>query len=107
MDAKTIKDAKANLEQLMDQAVDDHEPVIITRDGKQACVLVSLEDWNSEEATQYLLRNPANKAALEHSRAQLERGETIAKSTEELEAMTKVPVQQRAKRGTKRRDAAE
>jgi antitoxin YefM len=103
MDARTLKDAKANLEQLMDQAVDDHEPVIITRDGKQACVLVSLEDWNSEEATQYLLRNPANKTALEQSRAQLERGEVVTKTIEELEAMTKTSSQTPVKRS----DAAE
>lgn len=99
MNAKTIKDAKANLEQLMDQAVDDHEPVVITRDGKQACVLVSLEDWNSEEATQYLLRSPANKAALERSRAQLEHGARIVKTIEELDAL--------AQDSQKRSDAAE
>lgn len=99
MDAKTLKDAQADLEKLMDAAVDNHEPVIITRDGKQACVLVSLEDWNSEEATQYLLRSPANKAALERSRAQLERGEIIEKTIEELDALAQDPL--------KRSDAAE
>ena len=99
MDARTIKDAKANLEQLMDQAIANHEPVIITRDGKQACVLVSLDDLNSEEATQYLLRNPTNKAALEHSRQQLERGEVIEKLIEELDAL--------AQDSMKRSDAAE
>ena len=99
MQAKTIKDAKAELEQLMDSVVDDHEPVIITRDGKPAAVLVSLEDWNSEEATQYLLRSPANKAALERSRQQLERGEVVVKTVEELEALARDPV--------KRSDAAE
>ena len=92
MDAKTLKDAQADLEKLMDAAVDNHEPVIITRDGKQACVLVSLEDWNSVEATQYLLRSPANKAALERSRAQLERGEIVEKTIEELDALAQDPL---------------
>ena len=67
MDAKTLKDAKADLERLMDEAVDNHEPVIITRDGKSAVVLVSLEDWNSEQETQYLLRSPANRKRLTRS----------------------------------------
>ena len=67
MDAKTLKDAKADLERLMDAAVDNHEPVIITRDGKSPVVLVSLEDWNSSEETAYLLRSPANRARLEES----------------------------------------
>lgn len=99
MDAKTIKDAKANLEQLMDQAVDDHEPVIITRDGKQACVLVSLEDWNSEEATQYLLRSPANRERLTRSIRDAEAGKFAKVTTiEELEAMSRAPKKLRAKR---------
>lgn len=99
MDAKTIKDAKANLEQLMDQAVDDHEPVIITRDGKQACVLVSLEDWNSEEATQYLLRSPANRERLTRSIRDAEAGKFGKVTTiEELEAMSRAPKKLRAKR---------
>ena len=96
MDAKTLKDAQANLEQLMDQAVDDHEPVIITRDGEPACVLVSLEDWNSEEATNFLKRSAANRERLTRSIRDAEAGR-FAKSTtiEELERMTEKP---RAKR---------
>ena len=69
MDAKTLKDAKADLEKLMDEAVDNHEPVIITREGKSPVVLVSLADWNSQQETEYLLRSPANRARLEDDRA--------------------------------------
>ena len=64
MDAKTLKDAKGNQEKLMDEAVDNHEPVIITRDGKPPVVLVSLADWNSQQETEYLLRSPANRKRL-------------------------------------------
>jgi antitoxin YefM len=64
MDAKTLKDAKADLEKLMDEAVDNHEPVIITREGKSPVVLVSLADWNSQQETEYLLRSPANRKRL-------------------------------------------
>lgn len=64
MDAKTVKDAKADLEKLMDEAVENHEPVIITREGKPAVVLVSLADWNSQQETEYLLRSPANRKRL-------------------------------------------
>jgi antitoxin YefM len=55
---------KADLEKLMDEAVDNHEPVIITRDGKSPVVLVSLADWNSQQETEYLLRSPANRKRL-------------------------------------------
>ena len=91
MDAKTLKDAKADLERLMDDAVENHEPVIITRDGKPPVVLVSLADWNSQQETDYLLRSPANRASLERSREQIERGEVVIKTIEELEALARDP----------------
>jgi antitoxin YefM len=89
MDAKTLKDAKADLERLMDDAVENPEPVIITRDGKPPVVLVSLADWNSQQVTDYLLRSPANRESLESSREQIERGEVVVKTTDELEALAR------------------
>ena len=89
MDAKTLKDAKADLERLMDDAVENHEPVIITRDGKPPVILVSLADWNSQQETDYLLRSPANRENLEKSRQQIERGEVVVKTIDELEALAR------------------
>ena len=71
----------------MDEAVENHEPVIITREGKPPVVLVSLADWNSAEETAYLLRSPTNAAKLAESLRQIERGEVVVKTIEELEAL--------------------
>lgn len=35
-----------------------HEPLIITRNGEQSVVMLSLEDFKALEETAYLLRNP-------------------------------------------------
>ena len=67
MDAKTFEEAKRNLEKLMDEAVESHEPVVITRDGKPAVVIVSLEDWKGERETDFLLRAPVNRDRLMRS----------------------------------------
>jgi antitoxin YefM len=74
VDAKTLKDAKADLERLMDEAVENHEPVIITRDGKPPVVLMSLADWNSQQETDYLLRNPENRRRLRRSIRDADKG---------------------------------
>ena len=46
----------------MDQVVENHEPIIITRQKGQAVVMMSLEDFNAYEETAYLLGSPANAA---------------------------------------------
>ena len=90
MDAKTLKDAKADLEKLMDEAVDNHEPVIITRDGKSPVVLVSLADWNSQQETEYLLRSPANWKRLRRSIRDANKGKFAKVMTaSELEKVAK------------------
>ncbi len=44
----------------MDRVCDDREAIIITRNGKQSVVMISMEYYNSLEETAYLLRTPAN-----------------------------------------------
>lgn len=43
MDAITYTHARANLAGTMDRVCNDHEPVIITRNGDQSVVILSLE----------------------------------------------------------------
>ena len=90
MDAKTLKDAKADLEKLMDEAVDNHKPVIITRDGKSAVVIVALADWNSQQETEFLLRSPANRKRLLRSIRDASKGKfTKVVTAGELEKIAK------------------
>ena len=65
MKTSSYSQFRRNLASMIDTVVDDHEPVIITRDrGKPAAVLMSLEDFASYEETRYLLQSPANAARL-------------------------------------------
>jgi len=74
MDAITYSAARANLADTMDRVCDDHEPIIITRSGQQAVVMLSLDDFKSLEETSYLLRSPKNALRLLESIAELEAG---------------------------------
>lgn len=48
----------------MDQVVDDREPVVIRRRGKEPVALIAAEDLESLVETAYLLRVPANARRL-------------------------------------------
>jgi antitoxin YefM len=75
MDTMTYSAARAQLAKMMDRVCDDHEPLIITRQGERSVVMLSLEDYRSLEETAYLLRSPANAKRLLTAIAQLAAGE--------------------------------
>ena len=83
MDAITYTHARANLAGTMDRVCNDHEPVIITRNGDQSVVILSLEDFQALEETAYLLRSPANAKRLFKSIEQLEAGRGQAREVAE------------------------
>ena len=77
MDAITYSSARANLARTMDRVCEDHEPLIITRNGDQSVVMLSLDDYKALEETAYLLRTPANARRLLASIAQLNAGQAV------------------------------
>jgi len=83
MDAITYSAARANLANTMDRVCDDHEPIIITRNGERAVVMMSLDDFKALEETSYLLRSPKNARRLLESIAALEAGRGKVRSLAE------------------------
>lgn len=74
MDAITYTAARAHLAETMDRVCDDHEAIIITRNGQQAVVMISLDDYKALEETAHLLRSPRNARRLLAAMADLEEG---------------------------------
>lgn len=79
MDAMTYSSARANLARTMDRVCEDHEALIITRNGEQSVVMLSLEDYQALEETAYLLRNPANARRLLSATGQLGAGKGVVR----------------------------
>lgn len=77
MDVLTFTDTRQNLKDVMDRVVEDHAPVIITRQRGESVVMVSLADWNAMEETGRLLSSPANAARLSEAIAQLDAGQGV------------------------------
>jgi len=48
---------RANLKQVVDSAIENHEPVTVTRKNGEAFVVMSLDDYEREQETLYVLSN--------------------------------------------------
>jgi len=83
MDAISYSTARANLASTMNRVCEDHEPLIITRNGQQSVVMLSLEDFTALEETSYLLRSPANAKRLMTAVEQLTAGGGIERKLAE------------------------
>ncbi len=80
MHAITYTTVRANLASVMDRVCDDHEALIITRNGEQSVVMLSLEDYKALEETSYLLRTPANAKRLLAAVTQLAANNGVARA---------------------------
>lgn len=56
MQAITYNQAIQNFANFMDKVSDNHEPLIITHENHKAVVLISLDDFNAWQETEYLTR---------------------------------------------------
>ncbi|MHB8210401.1 MAG: type II toxin-antitoxin system Phd/YefM family antitoxin [Acidithiobacillus sp.] len=78
MHTLTASEARANLYRLIDEAVESHEPIVIS--GKRSnAVLLSAEDWSAIQETLYLLAVPGMRESIKKGMA-----EPLANSAKEL-----------------------
>lgn len=65
MQVVTFNKAIENLAKIIDEVNDNHEPFIIANDNQKSVVIMSLDDFNSWQETEYLTRSSANTKDLE------------------------------------------
>jgi len=74
MNILSYSEARANLKKTMDAVCNDHSPAVITRQGGEPVVIMSLADYASMEETLYLLGSANNAQRLLSSVAQVKAG---------------------------------
>jgi len=57
MDSISVNKFRANLREHVDRVVSDHEPIKVTRRNGEDFVVMSLDDWQREQETLYVLSN--------------------------------------------------
>lgn len=74
MQAITLKDAKRNLPQLIEQILADAEPRIVVTEAGDQVVVMPLDEFSSWKETLDLLANPANAEHLRRGITEAESG---------------------------------
>ncbi|WCJ61561.1 MULTISPECIES: type II toxin-antitoxin system Phd/YefM family antitoxin [Agrobacterium] len=66
-----------------DRVLETRAPLLVTRQGKEAVVVLAEGEYESMQETLHLLSNPANASRLRVSMGELERGDTIERDPTE------------------------
>ena len=72
-----ISEVRSNFKAVVDAVIEDCEPVVVSRQGGKAVVMVSLDDWNSIEETLHLMSTPANAERLREAVREMDEGKGI------------------------------
>lgn len=73
----SMTDLRANMAKYFDEVEADHAELVVTRQGREPLVLMTLSDFESMNETMYLLSSPANARMLRESIAELEAGKGV------------------------------
>jgi antitoxin YefM len=78
--AKTVpvRDFRTNLAALLSDVVDRHEHVVVTRNGRPAAVLVSIDEYEALEETTEILSDRDAMADIEAGLGELARDEVVS-----------------------------
>lgn len=77
MYAISYSQARQNLAETMNNVTNDCAPVMITRQGAEPVVMMSLAEYNSLQETAYLLRSPKNAERLMKGIAEHRSGQAV------------------------------
>ncbi len=57
MNTISVNKFRENLKHCVEQAIEEHQPVKVSRRGGQDFIVIGAEDWEREQETLYLLQN--------------------------------------------------
>lgn len=73
----SLSDAKARLSQIADEVDRTHERILVTKNGRDYVVVMSVDDLESIEATLELLSDGDAQDRVRRSQMEVERGEYL------------------------------
>jgi antitoxin YefM len=76
-DTVAFSDAKAHLSELAERVENEHDRILVTRNGRPSFVLISPDDLESLEETLDIVRDPELMASIARSREQAAAGQRV------------------------------
>ena len=67
----------------LDGVIKDNEPLIVSRQGSDDVVVISLDDYNALIETEYLMKSPAMMQAIHKGEDDINSGRSITKNENE------------------------
>ena len=77
MSTEPLRTARDHLSELVDRVEREHERVVITRNGRDAAILISPDDLQQLEETLSVLSDPDALADIREADAAYQRGEVV------------------------------
>jgi antitoxin YefM len=75
----TLSDFRKDIKRYLDNVTNNYETLIINRGKDTGIVIMSLDEYNSLNATQHELSSKLNEARLDSALEKLKKGETFQK----------------------------
>ena len=79
----TISDFRSNIKKYLDRVTENFETLIISRGRNRGIVIMSLDEYNSLNATQYELSSKINEQRLDKAIEKLKKGNSFTRELNE------------------------
>lgn len=86
----TVNEFRSNLKASVDEVIQDHVPLRVTRRSGEDFVVISAQDWESEQETLYVLQNQSLMQQIATSLRTHQEGKGYTPRPEELDALNHV-----------------
>ena len=88
MDTVSVNQFRDNLKTFVEQVVNDHNPIKVTRRAGEAFVVISADDWEREQETLYVLQNNSLMTQIAESLATHHNKKGYTPTAEEMDAIS-------------------
>jgi len=88
MDTVSVNQFRDNLKTFVEQVVNNHEPIKVTRRAGEAFVVISADDWAREQETLYVLQNNSLMTQIATSSATHTQQQGYTPTSEDMDEIT-------------------